>query len=141
MTSSQPIVTRNALNFTPDNLRCYAYSGTLNVTAETVTALNFTTETAYIVGSFSFLLDTTNLTAGQEVGYSVKINNTQIAIAKGGEPAGSGLNTVSTPYALTLIIPPFSAVVVSLISTDSDPIPMGITFTGEAYGMTETGYQ
>jgi len=79
MTSSQPIVTRNALNFTPDNLRCYAYSGTLNVTAETVTALNFTTETAYIVGSFSFLLDTTNLTAGQEVGYSVKINNTQIA--------------------------------------------------------------
>jgi len=112
---------------------CYGYSGTLNVTAETVTALDFTTGTGYILGNFSFLLDTTNLTAGQEVGYSVSINGSQVAIAKGGEPAGSGLNTVSTPYELSLILPPFSAVVVSLISTDSDPIPMGITFTGRVY--------
>tara|TARA_Y100000310_G_scaffold231650_1_gene234241 strand:- start:49 stop:462 length:414 start_codon:yes stop_codon:yes gene_type:complete len=112
---------------------CYGYSGTINVTAETVTGLNFTTGSGYILGSFYYQLDTTNLTAGQEVGYSVAMNGEQIAIAKGGEPAGSGLNTVSTPYELSVIIPPFSLVVVSLISTDPEAIPMGITFTGRAY--------
>jgi len=126
-------ITGKDLQYTQDNLRCFAFSGVTNVTAQTVIGLDFSTGSGYILASLYFQLDSTNLTAGQEVGYSVTINGAQVAIAKGGEPAGSGLNTLSTPYDLTLIIPPFSAVVISLISTDSDAIPMGITLTGRVY--------
>ena len=126
-------ITGPDLQYTQDNKRCFAFSGTINVQAGTVSGLDFATGSGYILGSFYYQLDSSNLTAGQEVGDSVSINGVQVAIAKGGEPSGSGLNTRSTPYDLTLIIPPFSAVTVSLISTDSDAIPMGITFTGRVY--------
>ena len=115
---------------------CYAWSGTQAVSNSTSPkeVLNFTTGAGYIVGNFYYQLDTTNLTAGNEVGYSVTINGEEIALAKGGEPAGSGLNTVTTPYELKLVIPPFSLVVVDLISMDPDNMTMGMTFAGRVYG-------
>ena len=113
---------------------CYAWSGTQAVANESKEVLNFTTGAGYIVGNFYYQLDTTNLTAGNEVGYSVTINGEEIALSKGGEPAGSGLNTVTTPYELKLVIPPFSLVVVDLISTDPDNMTMGMTFAGRVYG-------
>jgi len=115
---------------------CYAWSGTQAVSASISPkeVLNFTTGAGYIVGNFYYQLDTTNLTAGNEVGYSVTINGKEIALAKGGEPAGSGLNTVTTPFELKLIIPPLSLVVVNLISVDPDSMTMGMTFAGRVYG-------
>jgi hypothetical protein len=112
---------------------CFAWSGTTSVTNASVEVLNFTTGSGYIRGSFYYNLDATALTAGNEVGYKIVINGIETVVAIGGEPAGSGLGTVTTPFELSIILPPYTNVAVNLVSTDSDAINMGMTFTGRVY--------
>jgi len=52
LTSSQPITTPNAINFTPDNKHAYAYSGIVGVTNIEVALLEFETNSEYIIARF-----------------------------------------------------------------------------------------
>jgi len=139
MTSSQPIVTQNALNFTPDNLRCYAYSGNVEAKTASQTVLTFSTNSEYIFGEFQLngFLQLSNVSLRQG-GMSIKINNVfvaQLQVSDANEDAPASVTQ-------KIIIPPFSEVVVDLVasSDDSDNYAT-VLFVGDVYGMTETGYQ
>jgi len=135
MTSSQPVITPNAINFTPDNLRCYAYSGAINVDNNEATVLEFSTNSEYIDGNFQPVYFSTAST--DNATFFVKFNGVSVFA-----------NTVDssnadTPFQdIRLIIPPFTTVTITAYNrTDGDTISVGASITGKVFGMTETGYQ
>ena len=113
MTSSQPVVTPNALNFTPDNKHAYIYSGKVVVTNSLKTLLEFSTNSEYLVTTVSMNFDTS-------LGGS---NNYDFSMRK-------------------IIIPPFTDVLITAINLNADANhDCYASVTGSAYGMTETGFQ
>jgi len=70
VTSSQPVTTPNALNFTPDNKNAYAYSGALTITTGSyATGLEFSTNSEYILAKFQITsLDST----GSDLYYKIQ---------------------------------------------------------------------
>ena len=141
MTSSQPIITQNAINFTPDNKRCYAYSGDIPATGALVEFLNFNTNSEYLIGTLQFN-GCANDAAPAEGQISVcvaKINGVVVCTLKvDTEDSYNGLTSV----AQELVIPPFSLFQCSVISGGVSSDRLGsLTFTGEAFGLTDVGYQ
>jgi len=138
MTSSQPVVTPNALNFTPDNLHCYTYSGLRNSgdSSAQVTFLNFKTQSEYIVGKFQFFY-ATDTVQGSDMIYRIKLNDQIISqyldiedIRMAGDPH----------QPIRVIIPPFTEVTVTIASI-AGAQQQSVIFTGKAIGMIETDYQ
>ena len=138
MTSSQPVTTPNAINFTPDNLHAYSYSGLRDSGASDteVTFLNFKTQSEYIVGKFQFFYATDSV-QGSDMIYRIKFNDQIITqyldiedIRMAGDPH----------QPIRLIIPPFTEVTVTIASIAGAQQQAAI-FTGKAIGMTETKYQ
>jgi len=137
MSSSQPVNTPNALNFTPDNKHCYAYSGPTLVgdggpSGET-TVIEFTTTSYYAVGDISIFVisDTTD-----DLEFLVKLNDNKVM----------EMNTTSfkdyAPYQpIPLIIPPFTKVTLSGFNSASGSKNVMMNFTGKAIGLTDVGYQ
>ena len=136
MTSSQPVATPNALNFTPDNKRCYAYSGDVAVSASNTTMLEFSTNSEYIVATFEYH------------GTIAQIASNQLAI----ELTLNGVSIIHTYYDATvdhtlwdyppkIIIPPFTDFKITLAQASGSDRTMQVTLTGEVFGMTEVGYQ
>jgi len=140
MTSSQPIVTQNAINFTPDNKRCYAYSGTgtAGTTADFV-GLNFETNSEYLVVRIYVLYDADDLASGSQFGYFFEMNGVQVAFTRR-EASAADIVDSPLPSYLDLIIPPFTAFTATAFSNASG-MDVGFQLTGKVYGMTETGYQ
>jgi len=135
MTSSQPVITPNAINFTPDNLRCYAYSGSINVDNNEGDVLTFSTNSEYIDGNFQPVYFSTAST--DDATFIVKFNGVSVF-----------RNTVTssnadTPFQdIRLIIPPFTDVTITAYNrTDTSTIEVGASITGQVFGMTETGFQ
>jgi len=136
MSSSQPIATPNAINFTPDNKHMYAYSGVnANIDNNEITMLEFDTNSEYVVGvaQFNMVQDTAD-----DMFYRIRINDSLIMgyLTVGAQQGTDANNTIP------LIIPPFSNVKfsaenVSTTGTRSN----AVTFTGKVFGMTEVGYQ
>jgi len=142
MTSSQPVTTPNALIFTPDNLRCYAFSGTFQASVSTQTMLDFTTNSEYLVGqlfmSGGVSYASGNLGDGQHTGYRIKINGVIVSIVK----LSSITEAMETTATQPLIIPPNSQVTVEILSSGDSATQLGTcSFSGQAVGMTTTGYQ
>jgi len=135
MTSSQPIATPQALNFTPDNKHCYAYSGTQAITDTESTMIEFQTNSEYIIGTiqFNMLQDTAD-----DIFYKVKINDQTInGYLTLGAQQGTDANNP-----LPVIIPPFSSVVLTADNVSSSTGRSCIcSFVGQAIGMTQTDYQ
>jgi len=135
MTSSQPVVTPNALNFTPDNIRCYAYSGEQAITDTEAIMIEFKTNSEYIVGTvqFNLLQDTAD-----DMFYRIKINDQTI---NGYLVVGAQQSTDSN-NPMPVLIPPFSSVVLTADNVGSSTGRTNTcSFVGKAYGMTETGFQ
>jgi len=139
MTSSQPILTPDGLNFTPDNLRCYTYGGPFSLKTTEQTVMSFSTNSETIAG---WLFVSGGVIPGSSLGgittWQIKLNGiTTIWLKTETAQEDSPLNTK-----VKLILPPFSTVEVI---TDSDASNTDIftttAFTGKTYGMTETGYQ
>jgi len=139
MTSSQPIITPDTLNFTPDNLRCYSYGGPYSLKTSEQTVMYFSTNSETLVG---WLFVSGGVIPGSSLGgittFEIKINGvTTIWLKTETAQEDSPLNTK-----VKLILPPFSTIEVI---TDSDATNAAIftttAFTGKAYGMIETGYQ
>ena len=135
MTSSQPVTTPQALNFTPDNKRAYAYSGSTNVDNNETDVLTFSTNSEYIDGHFKPIYFSTS--SSDDASFIVKFNDVSVFICTVNSA------TSDTPYQdVRLIIPPFTDVSISAYNrTDTSTIAVGCSITGLAFGMIETGYQ
>jgi hypothetical protein len=139
MTSSQPVTTPNALNFTPDNKHAYAYSGSKTVTATPSDLLQFQTNSEYIVGEFKPQQAVASAT-GNDILVNIYFNDILIV----GYVMGKNAFTEYDPSATTetkLIVPPFTDVRVEMDNLSGGSDTMCVTFTGRAYGMTDVGYQ
>jgi len=136
MTSSQPITTPNALNFTPDNKHAYAYSGiNANIDDNEITMLEFNTNSEYMVGTaqFNMVQDTAD-----DMFYRIRINDIVVMgyLTIGASQGTDANNTIP------LVIPPFSNVKFTAKNTStSGTRANAVSFSGKVYGMTETGFQ
>jgi len=139
MSSSQPIATPDSLNFTPDNKRCYIYSGAKNLSAsaDAQDMLEFNTNSEYLVMQFQ---GGRNAKVSAEMAVYAYINDVLVYYAK----TDNGTQIPLTPYfsqPLELIIPPFSNVKIMQSSEDADTTNATVVGIGQAYGMTDVGYQ
>jgi len=135
VTSSQPVVTPNAINYTPDNLRCYAYSGTIAVTNTETALLSFETISGYVVAKFQFNFIANSV---DNFRYRIKFNSD---IIQSYHVGGSNIYT-EPDNVLNLIIPPFTSVTATAQNvSDTESHLHIISMVGKVYGMTDTGYQ
>jgi len=111
-----------------DKGKSYAYSGTLVVAGATVTALEFMTPKKVIYAKFFMNYDSAGFGAGERIGYNVLLNNIEIVSALYGDNVTS---PTSAPYELELILPPLTNVKVTLTSSDSSDISMGMVMIGD----------
>jgi len=134
VTSSQPVATPNALIFTPDNKHAYAYSGEYSTSGSGVVFLNFNTNTEYIKAIFQ-TMNTQN--DSDVIEWSIVFNDVEIIIYN--TEGREGLSEYGD--FIRLIIPPFTEVKVIGKSIGGGNKAGLAIVTGEAYGMTETGFQ
>lgn len=135
MTSSQPVTTPQALNFTPDNKHCYAYSGVIAVNNIETSLLDFQTNSEYIVGEIQF---NTSSTGGDDYLYKVKLNET---IVQEYVTIDQSDRSRPDPY-ITILIPPFTRVELTARNvSDSSLNDQIVAVVGKVFGMTEVGYQ
>jgi len=141
VTSSFPIVTRNAINFTPDNKRVYAYSGVLNVKdtgSSFLTAIDFETNSEYL-DLFITLMDGDTWSSGQQLMMEVKLNDI-IVIDYLFRP-NTAYNDNFDSFPIPLLVPPFSHCEILVGSNIDANHNVTCHVIGHAFGMTETGYQ
>jgi hypothetical protein len=135
MTSSLPVVTPNAILFTPDNKRCYAYSGEVSVDDNETALLEFKTNTEYLDGLIQF-----NYIQVTSENFSYKVYFNDIVVQ--GYTVTHAIENTSPDNLIPIIIPPFTAVKLTAVNIEDDNSRGQIvSFTGRAIGMTETGYQ
>tara|TARA_R110000823_G_scaffold247093_1_gene370917 strand:+ start:57 stop:473 length:417 start_codon:yes stop_codon:yes gene_type:complete len=137
--SGQNIITPNAINFTPDNKRVFAYSGVQDyggVQHAEYTILNLDTNSEYIDAKFQY-------------GFSEYQSDDTIAIIKLNDiivcenyfnDTRMAFNYGMSP--ILLVIPPFTNVKVIFINkATATAYEVTAHMIGEAFGMTETGFQ
>ena len=137
MTSSQPVVTQNAINFTPDNLHCYAYTGIVGAGGSGTYAehLNFDTNSEYIKARVMIQYGEP---ASDNLEWQILFNN--IVVANSNSQVTSTSKTF--PDFVDLIIPPFTNFVWQITNSSGGTArDVTCTLIGEAFGMTDTGYQ
>ena len=140
MTSSQPVVTPNALNFTPDNKRCYAFSGAVAAVNSTQTLFNFTTTSEYIVATLTMTAPIRMDVVGDGKGrnYQLDYNGQTVGLYM----VEAISEDMPSNTEVRILIPPFTSVVLTCYDTATSASHLGTAnLTGEAYGMTETDFQ
>ncbi len=136
MTSSQPVTTPNALNFTPDNKRCYAYSGIIDVGSTETNLLDFDTNSEYIEASIN-LTNSGNLSFDEDFYFQVYFNDVVVYAVLLEQP-----KVMNTSPPVPFLIPPFTNVKVSADNvSDADARKISAHLIGNVYGMAEVGYQ
>jgi hypothetical protein len=136
MTSSQPVTTPNALNFTPDNKHAYAFSGLIDVENTSDTFLLFETNSEYILGHFQCY---NGSNTAEQIQWDIYFNDILVIRwhqeGRGSAYRGQGVDN-------DIVIPPFTKVKVTGLNSGSSVDVNGfVAFTGKAFGMTDTGYQ
>jgi len=138
--SSQIIITPNALNFTPDNKQCYAYSGVGTATSATnFTGLDFTTNSEFVKGRVYFSMDNDDVASGEQVGWKIMLADQQITMSRVEASATDILDVTLTSY-IDIIIPPFTNLK-AVSFTNASGVNCTFVFTGDVYGMKDTGFQ
>ena len=139
MTSSQPVVTPNALNFTPDNKRCYFYSGDITTTSSEARLADFSTNSEYVYVKCLKMNITDQVVSGANYEFTVKFNGVTVLIEFYTNPFASRESSAGDNN--YLIIPPFTNVTIDFETSSGDKQAC-VTMVGEVYGMPETdGYQ
>jgi len=133
MTSSQPVATPNAINFTPDNKRAYAYSGVIGVTNVKVNMIEFDTNTEYLAGKV-YIFNAGG--SGDDIQYTIEFNDVAIMSLY-------SLNTARLdPIRTKIIVPPFTNVKITAYNIQSSTARDHTAHVyAKAFGMTDTGYQ
>jgi len=135
MTSSQPVITQNAINFTPDNKRCYAFSGVISVNGTETQLMEFDTNTEYLDAIIQF-----NYVQAVTEDYFYKIYFNDIIVQ--GYLATHSAQYTSPDNLIPIIIPPFTNVKLTAENvTDNNARNQLVSIKGDAYGMTKTEYQ
>jgi len=122
-------VTGPALQFTQDNLHCYAASGSITTPGQgtDVTLLDFLNESAYIVGTVQFGVPSES---NNNIGFSVTFNG---EIVMGYTISGATSDAQSSNY-LPLIIPAHTRVkCIGRNYESGSAIPLTAFFTGRVY--------
>jgi len=132
MSSSQPIATPNAINFTPDNKHAYAYTGVVSVGGSAQTVLEFDTLTYYLVAKYLPIYFTSN---SEDFLYEVFFNDVLVLGNVIDDQDNQTLNWEP------LLIPPFTNVKVKITSLNTTARNVGCMIMAEVYGSIETGYQ
>jgi len=136
MTSSQPVVTPNAINFTPDNKRAYAFSGVIGVTNSKVNMIQFDVNSEYITAKI-YLSNSSG--ASDDFRYEIEFNDVVVVSSYRDEETGNRVGVVFKPQ---IVIPPFTNVKITAVNISSGS---GRNHTahvyGKAVGMTDTGFQ
>jgi len=139
VTSSQPVVTQTAINFTPDNLRAYAYSGLIEVDDNETTLLEFDTNSEYIKGKVNFFYS--EVISNDRFEYFIYLNDIVIVQYHVFGPSDSN-GEHKLPSPIPIIIPPFTNVKLKASNTENtNSRKQCAIFSGKAIGMTETGFQ
>jgi len=140
MTSSQPVITPQALNFTPDNKHCYAYN-TAPASETASNILEFITTSYTVVGEIQLNANVkaSDPAAGAIATLAVSFNDTIIFVLKA--TSSDALTPASAKS--SIIIPPFTKVIASIDTNSNTATYIGsVVLTGKVYGMPETdGYQ
>ena len=136
MSSSQPVTTPNALNFTPDNKRAYAYSGVKGINNSVAELIGFSTNSETFDARIQFFV---NNISNDDVEYIIKFNDVQVLAFLQPQTYQSS----SGGYVpIHMIIPPFTDVSITLQNkTDSSTLDHSCSITGNVYGMVDVGYQ
>jgi len=139
MTSSQPVITPQALNFTPDNKHCYAYN-TAPASEVASNILEFITSSYTVVGEIQLNANVlaTDPPTGVIATLLVSFNDTTIFVLK-----ATSIDALTPASAkCNLIIPPFTKVIATIDTNSNTATYIGsVALTGKVYGMTETEYQ
>jgi len=122
------------LQFSPDNKRCYAYSGTFPADGASHVVIEFTTSSEYIIGIIKINGALNPLTS------SVANSNGEIKfndITIGAGPMNTALDKPFYYYE-KVNIPPFTNVkiLINFHETDSNDVATAL-FTGKLYGAIE----
>jgi len=137
MTSSKPVTNVNAINFTPDNKGCYAYSGAVGVAGDEKDLCNFDTNSEYLEAKILFRYAGTG-SEGDNYSYRVRFNDILIIAYLTDHSLVQYQNNVLIP----VIVPPFTNVRLTAENiTDTSTHDQAVIFVGRAVGLTETGYQ
>ena len=108
----------------------YAYSGQINLASTEKTLLSFTSNSSIFVGRFQMLYDWTGFSAGEQLGYTIKLNDITIVrtlIPKSTSEIDSIMRQVP------IVIPPLTIVEI-LGDTDAGNIYVPGVLTGRVYG-------
>jgi len=136
MTSSQPVVTPQAINFTPDNKRSYANSGLFEFDNSGFKAgIDFTTQSEYIIGRFYWGYPEAS---GDNIQSQIYLNDVKVYAHFHSYTGGDYTNA---PMFVDILIPPFTNCKAGAINGDGNERDCLVTFSGKAYGMTDTEYQ
>jgi hypothetical protein len=107
----------------------YAYSGQVDLASTEKTMLSFTSGNYYFVGDWQMLYDGSGFSAGEAMGYTIKMNGTTVAraeIAQGTSAIDSIMRQVP------IIIPAYTKVEI-LGDTDAGNIVVVGLLTGRIY--------
>jgi len=107
----------------------YGYSGQVDLNSSEKTLLSFTSGNYYFVGNWQMLYDVTGFSAGEMMGYTLKMNDTIIAraeIAQGTSAIDSIMREVP------VIIPSYTKIEI-LGDTDAGGIVVTGMLTGRIY--------
>jgi hypothetical protein len=139
MTSSQPVLTPQALIFTPDNKHCFAYSGEIPSTTSAQTALEFSTNSEYIIfeAFFTGPIKFSDANTGRESNWQISLNDQVIALIR----TDTSEADIKTQGYLKFIVPPFAILKIEIDSNDNAAYENCVLLTGQTFGMTNTGFQ
>ena len=121
--SGETVTSKNGLQFTNDNKFCYIYSGPVTLNTSPTIALEFNTNSEYLIAELSI-----NSTAGSGLNLDLEIKLNDVAIIK------TEINNDFQAYPdfgrpATIIIPPFTKFTAS----------GGVATTGKEYTFILTG--
>jgi|TARA_R110002012_G_scaffold265224_1_gene448604 hypothetical protein len=109
----------NTLQFTPDNKRCYAFSGSIGIGTSVQTLLEFSTNSEYIVATIGCCgpVNPADIPSGSNSLFRIYLNDVVIAQNK----QGTATESQPTFSEQTIIIPPFSTVKIDNIDNSAAP--------------------
>jgi len=126
---SSPAGTGTGLNFVGDH--AYAYSGTIQGSTTSVTALAFNTQGVYIIGDFQINMPSTYGTQATLVGWMrISFNDEVVSIVTVGLVDADSQTTGKQ----SMLIPPYTNVTVEVVCDDNQAARLtAATFNGRVY--------
>jgi len=114
------------------NDHCYAFSGAVEALDSSQTMFDFTTGSGYIVATLTMTapINMANISDGRLRGYQLDFNSQTVGLYK----VESGMEDMPTMIEAQILIPPFTAVVLTCIDNANSDFLATANITGRVYG-------